>query len=1688
MEKRCIQQRSSTAKYVVRVTTFLLLSLLFGFSLQAQSPEQRRESQQGLNTAERSTRSPEKEFSKTFTLSGSEHEIVNGEYVLNGLNQLGQPRYTHVSGDYDMNYDGNGTWWLNTDKNLSGGAQYYRAAGDGQNPPLAGWVDDKGQSTALSLVADARNAAFDTKMNAPKPVITYVSREGTDDIDPNQVIEVAYVRAEQVLNANATAMAKSLTEANSTHYVYNLRVGWYRINDSNSNCDFSGENPDPRYQVSTNIGFNQTINPGDDKNCGWQRMDNDGRYMLVPNGNYALTSAASPYSFTMDVFSWEEDACGDDNTYNDDCTFNDDDHPTSTSTTITINPSMMSLGYNSMDVNWSGNGAQYGLRLEWELLPALKLVTMYSSFNLDGRTQDFGAGDYNVNSLFTGVGNDNVSSMQIAPGYKVITYNNSDYVGYPMEFRGTVNNVGGPNKRISSFQVVPDDNAPDNDKTLLIYFNGSGKSLEFQLQRFATQVNADQMIFIKGVGGATQNYNGYNQLNLQHQDEEDVDLYSGFDAFNPFPTIFYSRAKVFKNDNFGGGAKRYFFGVDMDYDGSVTAGYEDEDSYTAAANVLRVLRRYNLKGYSRIIISGHSRGSAVGISSFLYGMKKAIENDPQFAEFQGLVNDIFGTATTINVLALDPVAGADTPGLRNDYHMGDGWRAREVYQWLKGRFSNINFSEIYANGGRMLESDELLGLGGFLFSNTFDPSPNYLHVEPSNNVQRYWLGYRHSTMVNKEEKWSELYDAAGISRPWLHTAEMLNAGFYDQTLFRNHQHWYDMFQTSDQKAWLKALDLYGCADSPSAQVGLDPLVVPDADLEFQHYHGTRHTTFNNSDDSPVNMDDFVGNNNIKFNCSEVYQAPVAPGLYQASTTYTDGEGWTYYCSCQGKLLLALKPGSSGANIPTSGVSINVPNNSTYYAPGGAGFITNPNGAVMMGRTWSVNPASQPSSNMGVRFYFNAADYENVNTHLMQRNEPPLSSVEKLFFYRATSGAPHANVADIPTANILRNGLAASTTNWLRGATERGGDYFAEFQVASLSGGGGGGESCLPAISCPTNISVNNTPGLCSAVVNYTPPVGSTPGNCSNVITTQTAGLPSGSAFPVGVTTNTFLVTAANGRTTTCSFTVTVTDTQLPTITCPGNIAVANNAGVCGAVVDFTTPVGADNCLGAVTVQTLGLPAGSTYPVGATTNIFRVTAANGQTATCAFAVSVTDTQAPTISCPANISVVNAAGQCSTIVNYATPVGSDNCPGATTQQTAGLPSGSAFPVGTTTNCFTVTAANGQMANCCFTVTVTDTQAPTISCPANISVVNAAGQCSTIVTYASPVGSDNCPGATTQQTAGLPSGSAFPVGTTTNCFTVTAANGQTANCCFTVTVTDTQAPTISCPANISVNTDLGQCSAVVNYTQPLGADNCPAAMTFQTAGLPTGSAFPVGTTTNCFTVTAANGQTANCCFTVTVTDNQAPAVTCSNQTIIFNGQESIALNTNALVTATDNCGIQSSSLSLSAINASQVGQTVPVTVTVTDIYSNTCHLYFSSHRFRFACRLESTTRRCRMLQPVQRFYFQSGNRRVDRHLYRRFLRPAIHLRCHRFRPAHALRQRQHYGTGNEYQRQWMGWCSDARKQRSRREESPVADQPEHPQPPRVPHSYQRCITAATVPQPKPLLAAHQSRRQPIHHAGFY
>ena len=100
-----------------------------------------------------------------------------------------------------------------------------------------------------------------------------------------------------------------------------------------------------------------------------------------------------------------------------------------------------------------------------------------------------------------------------------------------------------------------------------------------------------------------------------------------------------------------------------------------------------------------------------------------------------------------------------------------------------------------------------------------------------------------------------------------------------------------------------------------------------------------------------------------------------------------------------------------------------------------------------------------------------------------------------------------------------------------------------------------------------------------------------------------------------------------------------------------------------------------------------------------------------------------------------------------------------------------------------------------------------------------------------------------------------------------------------------TDSELPTIAtCPADMTIEVNTGPtCNgAIVTYTMPTFDDNCDGmGLTgTMTAGLASGSLFPIGTTTITYTYTdeAGNGP-ATCTFNVTVEDNFSATATGTN-----------------------------------------------------------------------------------------------------------------------------------------------------------------------------------------------------------------
>ncbi|MBO7652880.1 MAG: HYR domain-containing protein, partial [Bacteroidales bacterium] len=96
---------------------------------------------------------------------------------------------------------------------------------------------------------------------------------------------------------------------------------------------------------------------------------------------------------------------------------------------------------------------------------------------------------------------------------------------------------------------------------------------------------------------------------------------------------------------------------------------------------------------------------------------------------------------------------------------------------------------------------------------------------------------------------------------------------------------------------------------------------------------------------------------------------------------------------------------------------------------------------------------------------------------------------------------------------------------------------------------------------------------------------------------------------------------------------------------------------------------------------------------------------------------------------------------------------------------------------------------------------------------------------------------------------------------------------------TVDDTK-PTITCPSNISVNTDLGTNTAAVTVPLPTNiTDNCTVDYyrNNYTNAENASATYNLGTTTVTYTVYDMCGNDKTCTFTVTVTDNEPPCIGC-------------------------------------------------------------------------------------------------------------------------------------------------------------------------------------------------------------------
>jgi hypothetical protein len=374
----------------------------------------------------------------------------------------------------------------------------------------------------------------------------------------------------------------------------------------------------------------------------------------------------------------------------------------------------------------------------------------------------------------------------------------------------------------------------------------------------------------------------------------------------------------------------------------------------------------------------------------------------------------------------------------------------------------------------------------------------------------------------------------------------------------------------------------------------------------------------------------------------------------------------------------------------------------------------------------------------------------------------------------------------------------------------------------------------------------------------------------------------------------------SGNLTTKTVLVTVVDNALPTVTANSSLSISLPAnGTASITASNLGVVASDNC----GIQSIDLSKTvfSCADLGVNNVVVTVTDNNGNVATVTVPVTVADNIVPTLNVVGTPIVLNLNASGSASLTSAAVVNglSDNC----STPTVALSKSTFACADKGSNIVTVTAtdAAGNTTTRTVVVMVMDALAPVITpSAAPITVtLSATGTGSTTVA-ALGTSTDNC--GTVTLTASQLNFTCSDLGTKVITLTAIDASGNVKTATKSITVVDNSAPVlVATPSNVTK----GTCNAVVNYAYTV-TDNCSFTVT-RTAGLPSGSTFPVGTTTVTHAFEDAAGNVTTHSFTVTIIGANITlpnaANLCPNSAVVnlTNGQSGLVFSGPGVVNGT-------------------------------------------------------------------------------------------------------------------------------------------------------------------------------------------
>ncbi len=486
----------------------------------------------------------------------------------------------------------------------------------------------------------------------------------------------------------------------------------------------------------------------------------------------------------------------------------------------------------------------------------------------------------------------------------------------------------------------------------------------------------------------------------------------------------------------------------------------------------------------------------------------------------------------------------------------------------------------------------------------------------------------------------------------------------------------------------------------------------------------------------------------------------------------------------------------------------------------------------------------------------------------------------------------------------------------------------------------------PLIVCPDPVSASTDPGLCSAYIDSSSLSYPVVYDFCGVISVTASGIPPGNNFPLGTTTVTWTASDAYGNSTSCTQLVTVTDNEAPVLSCPADVTVSTDPGLCSATVSVPLLGISENCTVASVTNDYnggGADASGVYPIGVTTVTFTVTDAANFTSSCSFNITVVSNEAPVISLlgPDPLTL----GACSSYTEYGATA-SDNCEGDLTS--AIVIDDSALDlttVGSYQITYNVFNSGGLAATEVIrTVNVIDTTAPVLSLvgPNPLTI----GDCSTY-TELGAVASDCTGDLSASVVVDNSSVDTSTLGSYTVTYNVTDGSGNAATqITRTVTVIDINEPLITLAGDnpqviqaCSPYTELG-----ATALDPCSNTDYSADIVIDTSGLDLST---VGSYDVTYNVSDIAGNAAiEVIRTIEVIDTIDPTINCPGNIVVGNdpGQCSAIVSFN--VTSGDNCPgetiVQIDTTGLSSGDAFPLGTTT-LEFEVTDVVGNTATCSF-------------------------------------------------------------------------------------------------------------------------------------------------